>query len=139
LYLWSLMQKAGWGNYYYCDTDSLIVNQVGLANLADQITPTGLGGLKIDEHCDSVTIRGLKDYSTAAKTVTKGIRKNAVQLSDGVYTQEKWPSFKGLLRSGKPEDYVVETITKHLTRKYTKGNVMSSGVVLPFVYDERPL
>ncbi|GAI49715.1 unnamed protein product, partial [marine sediment metagenome] len=71
---------------------------------------------------------------TVAKTVTKGIRKNAVKLSDGVYTQEKWPSFRGLLRSGKPEDYVVETITKHLTRIYTKGNVTPSGVVLPYVF-----
>ncbi len=136
IYLWSLMQKAGWGNYYYCDTDSLIVNTVGLANLADTMSPTKLGHLKIDERCINVTIRGLKDYSTQSKTVTKGIRKNAVKLSDGVYTQEKWPSFRGLLRSGNPEDYIVETVTKHLTRKYTKGNVTLDGVVLPYVFDD---
>ncbi|KKK78901.1 hypothetical protein LCGC14_2838890, partial [marine sediment metagenome] len=29
---------------------------------------------------------------------------------------------------------VVETVTKHLTRKYTKGHVTDSGVVLPYVY-----
>jgi len=136
LCLWGLMQEAGWGNYFYCDTDSLIVNEVGLDNLRHLITPTGLGGLKIDEHCHTVTIRGLKDYSTVAKTVTKGIRKNAVRLSDGVYTQEKWPSFRGLLRSGQPESYVVETVTKHLTRDYTKGTVSPDGVVLPYVYDD---
>ena len=135
LYLWSLMQKAGWGNYFYCDTDSLIVNRIGLSNLADTMSPTELGYLKIDDTVKTVTIRGLKDYSTITKTVTKGIRKNAVKLSDGVYTQEKWPSFRGLLRSGQPEDYVVETITKHLTRNYTKGTVTPSGVVLPYVLD----
>ena len=134
IYLWSLMQKAGWGNYYYCDTDSLIVNRIGLCNLTDVMSPTKLGYLKIDDTVNTVTIRGLKDYSTIAKTVTKGIRKNAIRISDGVYTQEKWPSFRGLLRSGKPEDYIVETITKHLTRKYTKGDVTPSGVVLPYVF-----
>jgi len=136
IYLWSLMQKAGWGNYFYCDTDSLVVNTAGLSNLVDTMSPTKLGHLKIDQTIDSVTIRGLKDYSTIAKTVTKGIRKNAVKLSDGVYSQEKWPSFRGLLRSGKPEDYVVETVTKHLTREYYKGTVTPSGVVLPYVYAE---
>jgi hypothetical protein len=136
IYLWSLMQQAGWGNYFYCDTDSLIVNTAGLDNLLDTMSPVKLGHLKIDQTINSVTIRGLKDYSTIAKTVTKGIRKNAVKLSDGVYSQEKWPSFRGLLRSGKPEDYVVETVTKHLTREYYKGTVTPSGVVLPYVFAE---
>jgi hypothetical protein len=134
IYLWSLMQKAGWGNYFYCDTDSLIVNKAGLDNLLDTMSQTKLGHLKIDDTVNSVTIRGLKDYSTIAKTVTKGIRKNAVKLSDGVYSQEKWPSFRGLLRSGQPENYIVETVTKHLTREYYKGTVTPSGVVLPFVF-----
>jgi len=133
MYLWSLMQKAGWGNYFYCDTDSLIVNSAGLDNLYETMSPTKLGYLKVDETTNSVTIRGLKDYSTIAKTVTKGIRKNAVRISDGVYRQEKWPSFRGLLRSGQPESYIVETVTKHLTREYHKGTVTTSGVVLPYV------
>ncbi|MBA7522242.1 hypothetical protein ES705_14360 [subsurface metagenome] len=134
IYLWSLMQQAGWGNYYYCDTDSLVVNEVGLCNLENSLSPSGLGGLKIDERCVNVTIRGLKDYSTVTKNVIKGIRKNAIEISHGVYTQEKWPSFRGLLRSGQPENYVVETVTKHLTREYHKGNVTPSGVVLPYVF-----
>jgi hypothetical protein len=136
IYLWSLMQKAGWGNYFYCDTDSLIVNSAGLDNLYETMSPTKLGYLKIDETTNSVTIRGLKDYSTIAKTVTKGIRKNAVRISENVYTQEKWPSFRGLLRSGQPESYIVETVTKHLTREYHKGTVTQSGVVLPYVLAE---
>ena len=134
LYLWSIMQKAGWGNYYYCDTDSLIVNKEGLWNLAQMTSNTALGGLKVETSGLSVILRGLKDYSFGDKCVIKGVRKNALKISDGVYTQEKWPSFRGLLRSGKPEDYVVETVTKHLTRNYTKGDVTLSGVVQPYVF-----
>ena len=134
MYLYELMKVAGRGNYFYCDTDSLIVNHAGLSRLEGFLSPVELGGLKIDEQCHGVTIRGLKDYSTKKKTVIKGIRKTAVEISTGVYSQEKWPSFRGLLRSGHSETYVVETVTKHLTRKYTKGNVTKSGVVLPYVY-----
>jgi len=136
MYLWSLMQQAGWGNYFYCDTDSLIVNEVGLCRLQKKIDKLLLGGLKIDRRGSTVLLKGLKDYCFGAKTVIKGVRKSAVYVKDGVYRQEKWPSFRGLLRSGNPEDYVVETVTKHLTRKYTKGNVTHSGVVLPYVYDD---
>ena len=137
LYLWSLMQQAGWGNYFYCDTDSLIVNEVGLCNLQNKIGQSLLGGLKIDRRGSRVLLRGLKDYSFGAKTVIKGVRKNAVQVSAGVYTQEKWPSFRGLLRSGSPEVYIVETVTKHLNREYHKGNVTLDGVVLPYEFDEQ--
>lgn len=139
MYLYSLMQEAGWGNYFYCDTDSLIVNEVGLCRLQKKIDKSLLGGLKIDSIGSTVLLRGLKDYSFAAKTVIKGIRKTAVCVKDGVYRQENWPSFRGLLRSGSPEEYNVETVTKHLTRKYYKGSVTNSGVVMPFVYDERLL
>jgi len=95
---------------------------------------TSLGGLKAEGCGSLVTLRGLKDYAFGNKLVIKGVRKNAVSVADGVYEQEKWPSFRGLLRSGQPESYIVETITKHLTREYTKGNVTPSGVVLPFVF-----
>ncbi|MBA7657189.1 hypothetical protein ES703_65120 [subsurface metagenome] len=138
LHLWSLMQQAGWGNYFYCDTDSLIVNEKGMQCLKSHIHNTSLGGLKIVEQSSSVIIRGLKDYSIAQKQVIKGIRKNAVCVGNGVYEQEQWSSFRGLLRSGQPEDYVVKTITKHLSRDYTKGTVTPSGVVRPYVFDEQP-
>ncbi len=134
LYLWYLMQKAGHGNYFYCDTDSLIVNNKGLKHLESEMHETELGGLKLVESSLSLTIHGLKDYSTATKTVVKGIRKNAVDCGNGGYQQELWPSFRGILRSGKPEQYTVTHIEKHLSREYTKGHVHLNGSVTPLVY-----
>lgn len=136
MYLWSLMQKAGDGNYFYCDTDSLIVNEDGLCNLRDTIHPTKLGYLKTESVSTNVTIRGLKDYTTSSKTVIKGVRKNAVKITDGVYEQELWPGFKGLLRDSKGDSYTVKRCTKHLSRQYTKGRVTSDGTIEPFVYDD---
>ena len=131
MYLWSLMQLAGTGNYFYCDTDSLIVNDKGMDNLTPVIDDTKLGYLKHEETTHKFIIHGLKDYEKDSKVVIKGIRRDAIKLSDGVYKQEQWSSFKGLLHSGDINTYVVKSVTKHLSRKYTKGIVTDSGVVEP--------
>lgn len=136
LYLFKLMNMAGVGNYYYCDTDSLIVNEKGLDNLASLLHDTKLGYLKLEESSPFIDIRGLKDYTTSKKNVIKGIRKTAVEIAPMVYQQERWPSFRGLLRTDNPNSYTISTVIKTLKREYTKGHVSSDGQVRPFVLDE---
>lgn len=136
MYLWSLIQLAGQGNYYYCDTDSLIVNDEGMDNLTPVLHDTKLGFMKHEETTHKLIIHGLKDYEKDTKVVIKGIRRNAVKISEGVYKQEQWSSFKGLLHSGDINTYTVKSVTKHLSREYTKGIVTDSGVVKPFVLTE---
>jgi len=136
MYLWKLMKICGAGNYFYCDTDSLIVNEAGLLNLSGYLSDTELGKLKIEAQFNHLVIRGLKDYETSTKTVVKGISKKAVKLSEGVYEQDSWPTFKGILRGGEANTYTVNKVTKHLSREYTKGTVDSSGLVSPFVKTE---
>jgi len=136
MYLWQLMQWAGKGNYFYCDTDSLIVNDEGLWNLWDTLDDVRLGGLKVVEKMPCLIIKGLKDYVIGSKQVIKGISKNAVETQSGVYEQQQWPSFKGLLRSNNVDDYIVKNTTKILLRKYTKGHVEANGVIQPLHFDE---
>ena len=132
LYLWSLMQIAGVGNFVYCDTDSLVVNEEGLYNLSDYMSETELGKLKLQEEVSHLILRGLKDYDTDTKNVIKGIRKTAVKIDDNTYTQQQWPTFKGLLKSDNPNVYTVHNITKHLGREYKKGVVCENGFIQPF-------
>lgn len=136
MYLWHLMQVCGIGNYFYCDTDSLMVNEVGLLNLSGYLSDTELGKLKIESRFNHLIIRGLKDYETAEKTVVKGISKKAVKLSEGVYEQDSWPTFRGLFHTTDVNAYTVHKVTKHLSREYTKGTVGVSGIVSPFVKAE---
>ena len=132
MYLYELMKVAGPGNYFYCDTDSLIVNDKGLENLDSLINEINLGCLKIEESVPWVNIRGLKDYETENKSVIKGISKTAVKLDDGSYQQQQWPSLRGILRQASADEYTVKKVTKVLTRKYTKGDVNSDGWIYPF-------
>jgi len=136
MYLWSLMKQAGRNNYFYCDTDSLVINELGLCRLKNKLNDYALGSLKIEQAFTSMTIRGLKDYSIGTKLVIKGIRKNAVQIEDGVYEQEQWSSFKGLLRAGEPNTYTIKKVRKVLERKYTKGHVNPNGLIQPLVLDD---
>lgn len=131
MHLWDLMEKAGVGNYFYCDTDSLIVNDTGLKRLKSELSDSELGKMKIVETTKKLYIYGLKDYETDAKTVTKGIRKNAEKLPDDSFAQDKWPSIQGMLRSGNTGNYIVERQIKHLSRTYEKGKVLPDGSVLP--------
>ena len=133
MFLWYLMKLAGHGNYFYCDTDSLIVNKQGLRSLAGAIDDVKLGYLKLEDTLTHLNIWGLKDYETNKKIVIKGIRKNAIQISKNVFTQESWPTFRGLLKSKDINQYMVKHVTKHLTREYTKGDVLDTGIVKPFV------
>ncbi len=135
LTLWRLMQKAKAGNYFYCDTDSLIVNATGLHHLRGAMSDSALGKLKTVETMSRMAIYGLKDYETGSKIVTKGIRSNAERISDNVYRQDKWPSIQGMLRKGDSSVYRVEKTLKHLSRRYDKGTVLPDGTVSPFVLD----
>jgi len=136
MYLWQLIQLAGKGNYVYCDTDSLIVNETGLLNLAGYMSDTDLGKLKLVERVKHLIIRGLKDYTTDTKTVTKGISKNAQLLSQNTYKQQIWPTFRGILKSGDSNKYTVQMVTKHLSREYTKGFVTDTGLIEPFILSQ---
>jgi len=133
LYLWELMEACGHGNYVYCDTDSLMVTEQGRANLAPYLSDTELGKLKCEKTVQNLVIYGLKDYVADEKIAIKGVRKSAKKVSDGVYIQEQWPSFKGIFKGPDANEYVVKKVTKHLTRKYTKGDVGTDGRITPFL------
>ena len=139
MYLWDLMQVVGCGHFFYCDTDSLLVDDTGLKRLEGYLHDTDLGALKLEKQSNNVTIRGLKDYTFGSKTVTKGVRKNAVQIDANIYKQETWSSFKGILKSGKVDEYKVKETIKHLSREYTKGIVLDNGQIKPFILHEENL
>jgi len=131
MYLWKLIRFAGWGNVYYCDTDSILVNEKGYHLLESFIHPTVLGALSVREEGRHVKIWGAKDYEFEGHKRIKGIREDAVPLSPDRFKQREFPSLAALLRLGIPSGYPVRTVEKKLTRRYVKGEVQSDGWVRP--------
>jgi hypothetical protein len=134
--LWKLIKKAGRENVDYCDTDSLFLNKKGVDRLQDDIDSKILGKLKLENTFKWLKINGLKDYDSDCKTTLKGIKKNAEKISNKTYRQLQFPTFRGVIRSGMSGYIDIKTVQKTLTRLYTKGHVLPSGRVKPFVLDE---
>ncbi|GAG98889.1 unnamed protein product, partial [marine sediment metagenome] len=61
LKLWELIKRAGRGHVFYCDTDSVYVDQVGFEQLQPLIIEGKLGALGIKRTGNSLIIKGAKD------------------------------------------------------------------------------
>jgi hypothetical protein len=132
LYLWSLIEKAGRENVFYCDTDSLIVNRMGYYNLESEIQENTLGKLKIETQSPYLIVNAPKDYEMSDRRKIKGIRANAQQLDDNTFLQEQWVKLAGLIRQGFENGYTSKEITKHQERVIYSGVVTETGRIDPF-------
>ena len=162
MYLFALIQEAGFENTYYCDTDSLIVNSTGRRRLQHRLHNTKLGWLKEEEKSKELTIVTPKQYSIGGNRKMKGIPKAAKELSYKQYVQllrkrnkgkrvlpkegvayfdvEWWPSWSTLQAKGVSKGYETYYMLKVVTGKYDKGTVDAAGKVHPIVLslDEFP-
>lgn len=137
-YLRSLIRIAGQDNVYYCDTDSLFLNETGYQTLSKKgyISSTELGKLKLEGTAMNCVFNGPKDYVFDAIVKRKGIRKNAAINCQGDFVQDQWEGINSVLKRGGKPYIEIKRIVKHLNRKYTKGTVLTSGKVMPFMLNE---
>ena len=148
LHLGYLMDVAGKGNFYYCDTDSIFVNEEGYKNIRNRgFLGSKLGLLKVEDE-GYLNIKGCKDYqfikglSYDHTGITgydelvkvKGVKKSAEEIEEGVYEQERFIRIKTALKYGLTKDQYVYTEIKHLSREYKKGIVLESGKVEPYIF-----
>lgn len=134
MYLYHLMQTAGFENIFYCDTDSLIVNAKGLERLDHYLNDIQLGSLKVEDYTSEVIIRGCKDYAFGDDNKTKGVPKKAIPLSTHDWEYEQFRGAKTWLNEGMPVGMIIEQRTKERRTSYDKGVVLPSGNVTPLVF-----
>jgi len=128
-----LRRIAGYKHVFYCDTDSLFVDDWGKANLEEYTNPDKLGLLKLETSANTLTIRGLKDYEIGNKIKHKGIRKDAIPTGENTYRQTQFRGIAGALRQGESGIARVRNVTKTMSRTYTKGTVGEDGWVEPIM------
>ena len=131
LHLWKLIREAGDKHAFYCDTDSVLVDETGLAALEHHMDERRLGALKVEATADHGIIHGPKDYIFGDKRRLKGVRPNAWEVAPGVFAQERWYKSKGLMRHRSADAPIVEPIMKRLARTYSRGTVDANGWVSP--------
>jgi hypothetical protein len=133
IHLWKLFLIAGLDHVYYCDTDSLFVDQVGYERLSKEMIPNTLGALDLRKQGHSLTIYGPKDYVLDHDVALKGIPRSAKKIAEGCYSYMTFDRWRTRLRRGTPDMIYQREVVKSLTRIYDKGEVARSGVVSPFI------
>jgi len=132
--LFELIELAGLENVLYVDTDSLIVNSIGYERLTSQCDNERLGYLKLEDTDNQVTIFGAKDYEFAGHTHKKGVPLSAKELTVDSWEYEQFLGFITWMNGGASDTMHTLTRTKHRKSSYDKGEVTSTGQVLPHRY-----
>ncbi len=130
-----LIDLAGAKNVYYCDTDSLFVNESGYSRLgsAGMLSNTELGKLKLEGVSYTTVFSCPKCYTFNGKRVLKGIKEKAKYKGCNRWEQLQFERARTIIKRG-AEPYVeIKTITKKNTLRYTKGNKTQTGWTKPFV------
>jgi hypothetical protein len=135
MYLWSLIEKAGPENVFYCATDSLLVNQQGFDNLEPLVDDHKLGYLKVQNVSGFLEIWGPNNFRMGEVLKSGGIRKNAKQLGRNLYEQDKFLGLRGAVRVGDPDLVTVKKVRKRMHRRIKTGVVTPSGKIDPFRLD----
>lgn len=133
MHLWSYIEHLPQQTVYYCDTDSLLVNQRGYDALKNDLHDTRLGALKIETQSDWIEIRAPKDYAMQGRNRIKGISASAEQVRDNDYRQMQWKRIRGMIHEGNLSEYHTRYVIKHLKREIKTGLVSQSGWIVPFV------
>lgn len=148
IWLWKLIRKAGEKNVYYVDTDSLVVNEEGKANLSALLDDRELGKLKVEMECTSGIFRAPKHYTLTdtmgdSQTKIKGIKKKAEALAYDitsreavVFGQELFRSWDYNLTRGIDGFIDIQPITKRVSGENTKRLVSGDGWTLPIPASE---
>jgi len=121
---------------YYMDTDSIVVQSGDVHRLADFIHPERLGALSTDKVCKRLVLYGAKHYRADERRVCKGVPKNAEQTDEFVYRYDQFLGSRSHQRIGETEKFLVRSTTKDVTPSYDKGEVLSSGRVIPWRLNE---
>lgn len=129
--LYALIRQIAPEHRFYCDTDSVLVDEEGLKQIEHLVADEVLGGLRLVGKFSDGFIYGCKDYVLDGRRKTKGVRDQAVEIGANTYRQEKWVGFRGALANGWLDAPRTGTVVKHLRRSYDKGVVLGTGFTLP--------
>lgn len=139
LYLHQLRLAAGTRHCYYSDTDSLIVDAVGLSNLQPWLDDSELGMLKVEGVSDYIDIRSPKTYQFDGDWKRKGVPSHAKLVADDTWQFDAFPSLRGVGKKTLAVPYWTRETLRTLTYKLYDGTPDDSGWVNPVHLTPNPL
>lgn len=127
---------SGNKNTFYCDTDSLIVNEDGYKNLIPYIDSSKIGFLDIEHISRRVIIRGNKDYRIDKVKKHKGLSPNAKKTGSNEWEFLQFQGFITWWNNGAIEKMIGEYRTKSRVGVYKKGIMRDDNSIIPYHLQE---
>jgi len=131
MHLFSLRERAGAQNVYYCDTDSLFVNDCGAANLAQDLSEPGLGGLGEKGTTTDLMIMSPKTYCMDGAWTRKGIPDSAQEIAPNAFEYTTFPSLRGLARRAPETPFYTNLTVRKLYYTIYDGKPGADGWIIP--------
>ncbi len=132
LKLYKAMKMAGENNVFYCDTDSIFTNDIGLERLELIIDDNKIGYLKLEESSHAVEIIALKSYTFGNTSKLKGVPDSAEQIGYKKYIYNRFNTLHNSLFANKKIDEDSYWQVKELLGVYSKGLIMKDGTITPW-------
>jgi hypothetical protein len=133
-----LIELAGRKNTFVCVSDGLIVNRAGYDALCHEIQPDELGMLKLKLSGDILEVLSDVEFRLSDHVWRPGVKRDAVEIEDGVFFQHLDPNLPSLARSGDASDYIKRASEIHLVRTIRTGLAQGPGWIEPLRV-EQPL
>ena len=144
----SIESGAAGREFYYCDTDSLMVSQRGYERLcaADMVSTHGLGKMKLERTAiGQARFNGAKNYLLDETVKRKGVPASArdtwadgsrVVAKDGspAVVYDSWPRLLSALTAGNLLGFANRQVVKRTSVDYDKAEVGPDGWVRPWRY-----
>ena len=132
LYLWELIETAGRRNVYYCNTDSLLVNEKGRVRLSHLVEPWSLGALSEEWGPSECFVDGPNHYRWDGGVKHGGRSSDARRIGPTEWAVRHFCGWEHMSVQGKRGQVdVMDRVWKRIG-SYTKGNVHPNGRVTPF-------
>lgn len=130
--LYKAFTLAGKENVFYCDTDSMIVNQIGYENISSIMDNLKLGYWSLDDSSEEIIIHGNKDYVFGDTVKLKGVPSNHNKIDNNTFQYTHWEGFLTWLNSGATKPTYTETRIKRRLGIYGKGKTNPDGSITPY-------
>ena len=98
--LWTAAETADFAHVLHMDTDSIIVDRAGDANMAALAEAQLRGGWRPKERWNSIDVTGPRHYRSSGRRVIPGVPLTAKEVKPGEFSGQVWQSLSAAMSAG---------------------------------------
>lgn len=136
--LWELIEQAEPGNVYYMDTDGLLVNAKGRANLRGSTRLARDWRLEYKAPRRNVTINGPRNIEFDSEHRLSGVPRGAVRIDEITWEGELWTGLEAALEGGHADHVRVEPAMWRVEPEQKRRRPLPGGKTEPYRLEEEP-